>query len=221
MSNFLDSPKLPHKHGGHLQRGKSLGSNSRKSVGVIPKRQFSMNKSSAHNIVVVKSAANTEAMDKDPDLLRLQVRNIRNFHILTSMGKTVNIDCCEVHENGSPGKLASISNSNSHWGRYKWKPWLFWLKSVILFIVFILLPDVKYYLQKGHNFFLSHPSKFTVHDHGVISFITTSAVGKAVAVDSFGQILNHLFCLFWDLGWGLHHEWHVVVRSYITMSANF
>jgi hypothetical protein len=113
MSNFVDSPKLPHKHGGHPQRGKSLGSNSRKSGGVIPKRQFSMNKSSAHNIVVVKPAANTEAMDKDPDLLRLQVRNILNFHILTNMGKTVNTDCCEVHENDLPGKLVSISTSNS------------------------------------------------------------------------------------------------------------
>jgi hypothetical protein len=72
-----------------------------------------MNKSSAHNIVVVKPAANTEAMDKDPDLLRLQVRNILNFHILTNMGKTVNADCCEVHENDLPGKLASISTSDS------------------------------------------------------------------------------------------------------------
>jgi len=63
-----------------------------------------MNKSSAHNIVVVKPAANTEAMDKDPDLLRLQVRNIFNFLILTNMGKTVNNDCCEVHENDLPGK---------------------------------------------------------------------------------------------------------------------
>lgn len=60
-----------------MQRGKSLGPNNRKSGGVVPKRQFSVvNKSSAHNIVVVKPAANTEAMDKDPDLLRLQVRNI-------------------------------------------------------------------------------------------------------------------------------------------------
>jgi len=72
-----------------------------------------MNKSSAHNIVVVKSAANTEAMDKDPDLLRLQVRNILNFHILTHMGKTVNTDCCKVHENDLLGKLASICTSNS------------------------------------------------------------------------------------------------------------
>jgi hypothetical protein len=116
MSNFLDSPKLPHKHGGHLQRGKSLGSNSRKSGGVIPKRQFTMNKSSAHNIVVVKPAANTEAMDKDPDLLRLQVRNILNFHILPNMRKTVNIDCCGVHENNSPARLASISTFDSYLG---------------------------------------------------------------------------------------------------------
>jgi hypothetical protein len=66
-----------------LQRGKSLGSNNRKSGGVIPKRQFSVvNKSSAHNIVVVKPAANTDAMDKDPDLLRLQVRNISKLDIL-------------------------------------------------------------------------------------------------------------------------------------------
>jgi hypothetical protein len=70
---------------------------------VIPKRQFLMNRSSAHNIVVVKPAANTEAMDKDPDLLRLQVRNISNFHIFPNMGKTVNIDYMyfEVHENDS------------------------------------------------------------------------------------------------------------------------
>jgi hypothetical protein len=113
MSNFLDSPKLPHKHGGHPQRGKSVGSNNRKSGGVIPKRQFSMNKSSAHNIVVVKPAANTEAMDKDPDLLRLQVRDILNFHILTNTGKTVNTDSCKVHENDLPGKFTSISTSDS------------------------------------------------------------------------------------------------------------
>jgi hypothetical protein len=57
---------------------------------VIPKRQFSVvNKSSAHNIVVVKPAANTEAMDKDPDLLRLQVRKISNLDILINMEKKV------------------------------------------------------------------------------------------------------------------------------------
>lgn len=63
-----------------MQRGKSLGSNSRKSSGMIPKRQFSMmNKLSTHNIVVVKPAVNTEAMDKDPDLLQLQVRCFEAF----------------------------------------------------------------------------------------------------------------------------------------------
>lgn len=68
-----DSPKLPLKHGSHLQRGKSLGSNNRKTGGMIPKRQFSMmNKLSTHNIVVVKPAVNSEALDKDPDLLQLQ-----------------------------------------------------------------------------------------------------------------------------------------------------
>jgi hypothetical protein len=93
-SNFVDSPKLPLKHGSHLQRGKSLGTNSRKSGGVIPKRQFPMmNKSSTHNIVVVKPAANTEAMDKDPDLLQLQVRNI---DIFPNMEKIVDIACYEV-----------------------------------------------------------------------------------------------------------------------------
>jgi hypothetical protein len=59
--------------------------------------------------------------------------------------------------------LASISTSNLQWGGYKFKPWLFWLKSVvILFIVLILLPDFKYYLQKGWYVFLPYPSKFTV-----------------------------------------------------------
>lgn len=102
-----DSPKLPHKHGGHLQRGKSLASNSRKSGGVIPKRQFSMNKSSAHNIVVVKPAANTEAMDKDPDLLRLQ--SIPMF--LPIMRGTLNLPAVrdpEVLERLDPNGLLSL-----------------------------------------------------------------------------------------------------------------
>jgi hypothetical protein len=38
-----------------------------------------MNKLSTHNIVVVKPAVNTEAMDKDPDLLQLQVRCFEAF----------------------------------------------------------------------------------------------------------------------------------------------
>jgi hypothetical protein len=58
-----------------------------------------MNKSSAHSIVVVKPAANTEAMDKDQDLLRLQVKNISNFDIFPNMGKIVDIASCEMHEN--------------------------------------------------------------------------------------------------------------------------
>jgi len=56
--------------------------------------------------------------------------------------------------------------------------------------------QILYYLQKGQYFFLPYPSKFTVYDHDVISFTATSAVGKAVAMDSYGQILNHLLCLF-------------------------
>jgi hypothetical protein len=48
-----------------------------------------MNKLSTHNIVVVKPAINTEAMDKDPDLLQLQVRN---FEVFPSMERKINND---------------------------------------------------------------------------------------------------------------------------------
>ncbi|XP_069684909.1 BLOC-1-related complex subunit 5 [Periplaneta americana] len=103
-----DSPKLPHKHGSQLQRGKSLGSSSRKSSGVIPKRHFSMmNKSSAHNIVVVKPAANAEATDKDPDLIRLQ--SVPMF--LPIMRGTLNLPAVrdpEVLERLDPNGLLSL-----------------------------------------------------------------------------------------------------------------
>nr|CAD7433162.1 unnamed protein product [Timema monikensis] len=73
-----DSPKLPHKYS-QLHRGKSLEVNSfgdvgsRKSSGLASKRQLSVApKSSAHNIIVVKAAANLEVTDKDPDLVKLQ-----------------------------------------------------------------------------------------------------------------------------------------------------
>lgn len=92
-----------------MQRGKSLGSNSRKGGGTIPKRQFSMmNKLSTHNIVVVKPAVNTEAMDKDPDLLQLQVRSIDIFH---SMEMIVDIACYEVKviNSVSSGALSGLS----------------------------------------------------------------------------------------------------------------
>nr|CAD7443616.1 unnamed protein product [Timema bartmani] len=74
-----DSPKLPHKYSSQLHRGKSLEVNSfgdvgsRKSSGLASKRQLSVApKSSAHNIIVVKAAANLEVTDKDPDLVKLQ-----------------------------------------------------------------------------------------------------------------------------------------------------
>jgi hypothetical protein len=61
---------------------------------MVPKRQFSvMNKLSTHNIVVVKPAANTEAMDKDPDLLQLQVRSADIVH---TMEKKLDKACYDV-----------------------------------------------------------------------------------------------------------------------------
>ncbi|XP_046384367.1 BLOC-1-related complex subunit 5 [Ischnura elegans] len=67
-----DSPKLPHKHlQGHGSRGKFVGQSSRKALS----RKTALvrsNITSGHNIVVVKPAVNTEPVEKDPDLVRLQ-----------------------------------------------------------------------------------------------------------------------------------------------------
>jgi hypothetical protein len=52
-----------------------------------------MNKLSTHNIVVVKPAVNTEAMDKDPDLLQLQVRR---SGIFPNMEMIIDTACYEV-----------------------------------------------------------------------------------------------------------------------------
>ncbi|KAL1140145.1 hypothetical protein AAG570_000077 [Ranatra chinensis] len=61
-----DSPKMPAK-GGQLIRGKSVGTGARKGpFHKLPGIR------SAHNIVVVKSAAKEETTEKDPDILRLQ-----------------------------------------------------------------------------------------------------------------------------------------------------
>lgn len=74
----VDSPKLPQKHTpGHLKRGKSLNTtnqSSRKNSAFIPKRQMSTSgKPASHTIVVVKPAINSDATEKDPDLIRLLV----------------------------------------------------------------------------------------------------------------------------------------------------
>jgi hypothetical protein len=67
-----------------------------------------MNKLSTHNIVVVKPAVNTEAMDKDPDLLQLQVRNI---DIFPNVEMIVDIACYEMKGINSvlSGALSGLS----------------------------------------------------------------------------------------------------------------
>lgn len=75
-----DSPKLPVKHPGHLNRGKSLGSaggllsSPGRKVGLRRQSTQKSNTSSTqHNIVVVKPALPQESTDTDVDILRLQV----------------------------------------------------------------------------------------------------------------------------------------------------
>lgn len=76
---MTDSPKLPTKHTGHLNRGKSLGSasgilsSSVRKPG-LRKQSIPRATSGQHNIIVVKPALPLEDKDKDPDIVRLQVR---------------------------------------------------------------------------------------------------------------------------------------------------
>lgn len=58
---ILDSPKLTSKP---VAKSKST-----------PRRQTKTTKKSTHNIVVVKPAISGPNVDKDPDILTLQVRN--------------------------------------------------------------------------------------------------------------------------------------------------
>lgn len=103
-----DSPKLPQKHSGQLQRGKSLGNpTGRKGSGIMSRKPLPMLNKSAHNIVVVKPAVNPEGTDKDPDLMRLQATPM----FLPIMRGTLNLPAMrdpEVLERLDPSGLLGL-----------------------------------------------------------------------------------------------------------------
>lgn len=76
MICFLDSPKLRNKG----QLSKNVRPNSVIMAGSSSSKQSGPFKAktrpSTHNIVVVKEAAKQESLDKDPDIVRLQVSSI-------------------------------------------------------------------------------------------------------------------------------------------------
>ncbi|KAK7873285.1 hypothetical protein R5R35_011351 [Gryllus longicercus] len=103
-----DSPKLPQKQSGQLQRGKSLGNpTGRKGSGIMSRKPLPTLNKSAHNIVVVKPAVSAEATDKDPDLLRLQATPM----FLPIMRGTLNLPAMrdpEVLERLDPSGLLGL-----------------------------------------------------------------------------------------------------------------
>jgi hypothetical protein len=120
--------------------------------------------------------------------------------------------------------LASISTSNSCWGGYKFKPWLehwlFWLIYLSFSFIFSSYYQISNITYKKVIASLSPilpnlPYMIMVSSHS-LQPQQLRKQWQSIYLVKF----EHLLCLFWDLGWGLCYEWHVV-RNYIKVSENF